>query len=153
MDQKRIGAFIAQLRKEKAWTQAQLGEKMGVTNKTISRWENGNYLPDLSLLQSLCTLLEVNVNELLCGQRLAGDDFRQKADHMLVSSLTREKTLLKRKRIRDFFNGAGTGLLISVVYSPDNLRRLIIFIVSILMLCLGYYFQKQLDRAFFDEED
>ena len=53
MNQNQIGKFIAELRKNKHMTQAELGEKLGVTNKTVSRWENGNYMPDLSLLAQL----------------------------------------------------------------------------------------------------
>lgn len=53
MNQEKIGKFIAHLRKEKKMTQQELGEKVGVTNKTISRWENGDYMPDLSLLKPL----------------------------------------------------------------------------------------------------
>ncbi len=50
MDQIKIGKFIAKLRKGNNWTQQQLGDKIGVTNKTISRWENGNYMPDIEML-------------------------------------------------------------------------------------------------------
>lgn len=79
MDQKRIGQFIAQLRQEKGLTQAQLGQRLGVTNKTVSRWENGNYMPDVSLLTPLARELGAGVNELLAGQRIGPDsEYRQK---------------------------------------------------------------------------
>lgn len=65
MNQKKIGEFIATCRKAKKWTQAQLAEQLGVTNKTVSRWENGNYMPDLSLLEPLSRLLGVTVTDLL----------------------------------------------------------------------------------------
>ena len=67
MDQVKIGKFIAQLRKETGWTQETLGEKVGVTNKTISRWETGNYMPDISLLKPLSTELDISLNDLLSG--------------------------------------------------------------------------------------
>lgn len=70
MDQQKIGLFIASLRKEKNLTQAQLGERLGVTNKTVSRWERGNYLPDISLMPVLCHELAITINELLNGERL-----------------------------------------------------------------------------------
>ena len=59
MDQKRIGRFIAQLRKEAAMTQEELGSAIGVTNKTISRWENGNYMPDIVLMKELCDVFRL----------------------------------------------------------------------------------------------
>lgn len=70
MDTKKIGAFIAMNRKKKGLTQEQLGEKLGVSNKTISRWENGNYMPDLSLLQPLSKELDISLNELLSGEKI-----------------------------------------------------------------------------------
>ena len=65
MDQIKIGKFIAALRKEKCLTQEQLGEKLGVTNKTISRWENGNYMPDVEMLSLLSKEFGVSINELI----------------------------------------------------------------------------------------
>lgn len=69
MDTKKIGAFIAFCRKEKGMTQAELGERLGVTNKTVSRWENGHYMPDLSLLEPLSVALGISLDELLAGER------------------------------------------------------------------------------------
>lgn len=68
MDTKKIGKFISENRKRKGLTQEQLGELLGVTNKTISRWENGNYMPDLSLLIPLSETLNISLNELLNGK-------------------------------------------------------------------------------------
>lgn len=68
MDVQKFGKFIAQKRKEKKMTQIQMGEKLGVTGKTISRWENGNYMPDIALLLPIAELLEVSVQELLEGE-------------------------------------------------------------------------------------
>lgn len=68
MNQENIGKFIAKLRKEKKLTQEQLAEKLGVTDKSISRWENGKTMPDYSVVQQLCEILEVTVVELLNGE-------------------------------------------------------------------------------------
>ncbi len=97
MDQKKIGIFIALLRRERGITQAELGEKIGVTNKTVSRWENGNYMPDIATMLSLCEEFEISINELLSGQRLGSDEFRKKADENVVGSL-KEKRPYGRKR-------------------------------------------------------
>ena len=78
MDQMKIGKFIAVLRKEKGLTQEQLGEKLGVTNKTISRWENGNYMPDIEMFGLLAKQFHVSINELLAGEKIADEDFPQK---------------------------------------------------------------------------
>lgn len=69
MDQQKIGRFLAQARKEKSLTQEQLAETLGVSNRTISRWENGKNMPDVSLFQSICTELGITMEELLDGER------------------------------------------------------------------------------------
>lgn len=87
MDQVKVGAFIQQLRKEQGLTQAQLGQKLGVTNKTVSRWECGNYMPDLDLCLLLSDTLGITVNELLMGQRLSDDSLRTTANHVLSEAV------------------------------------------------------------------
>ena len=71
MDQVKIGKFIAELRRRAGLTQEALGKKIGVTNKTISRWENGNYLPDIEMLQLLANEFQISIHELLSGERLS----------------------------------------------------------------------------------
>lgn len=97
MDQINIGKFIATLRKEKDLTQEQLGEKLGVTNKTISRWENGNYMPDIEMLSILSKEFDVSINELISGERLLLDDFKKAADNNLVTALNNSTFTLKEK--------------------------------------------------------
>ena len=97
MDQIKIGKFIAALRKEKCLTQEQLGEKLGVTNKTISRWENGNYMPDVEMLSLLSKEFGVSINELISGERLLAEDFKKAADNNLVTALNNSTFTLKDK--------------------------------------------------------
>ena len=74
MNQVKIGKFISECRKNINLTQEQLAEKLGVTSKSISRWENGKTIPDYSLLESLCKILNVNMLELLKGEKENKDD-------------------------------------------------------------------------------
>lgn len=97
MDQIKTGKFIATLRKEKGLTQEQLGEKLGVTNKTISRWENGNYMPDIEMLSLLSKEFDVSINELISGERLLLDDFKKAADNNLVTALNNSIFTLKER--------------------------------------------------------
>lgn len=97
MDLIKIGKFISELRRENKITQEELGEKLGVTNKTISRWENGNYLPGVEMLQLLSTVFSVSINELLCGERLNDDSFRQRADDTIVTVLKSSSFSLKER--------------------------------------------------------
>ena len=97
MDQIKTGKFIATLRKEKELTQEQLGEKLGVTNKTISRWENGNYMPDIEMLSLLSKEFDVSINELISGERFLEEDFKKAADNNLVMALNNSTFTLKEK--------------------------------------------------------
>jgi len=83
MDLIRIGSFLAELRREKGLTQQALGDRLGVTNKTISRWETGCYLPDVEMLSLLSREFGVSINELVAGERLVAEDFKKAADETL----------------------------------------------------------------------
>ena len=97
MDQVKVGKFIAGLRRERGLTQEALGEKLGVTNKTVSRWENGNYMPDIELLVPLGEELGVSVNELLAGERLSDEQFRKQADENLVEMVQESAFSIKER--------------------------------------------------------
>ncbi|MGN0613012.1 MAG: helix-turn-helix domain-containing protein [Porcipelethomonas sp.] len=83
MDLIQTGKFIATLRKEKGLTQEQLGEKVGVTNKTVSRWETGTYLPPADILLAMSELFDVSINELLSGNKLTENEYKQAAEKNL----------------------------------------------------------------------
>jgi len=88
MDTIKIGNFLAELRKEQGLTQEALGEKLGVTNKTVSRWENGNYLPPVEMLQGLSKLYNISINEILCGERIAEENYQAKAEETIAGILS-----------------------------------------------------------------
>lgn len=85
MDQIKIGMFIADLRKERGMTQKQLAENVGVSDKTISKWECGNGLPEMSSIPVLCEALGINMNELLSGERLAEEAYSRKAEENMMT--------------------------------------------------------------------
>ncbi len=146
MDQTQIGRFIAALRKEKNMTQVELGDELGVTNKTISRWENGNYMPDLSLITQICTLFGITANELFSGQRISDANFKASADQNLLSTLNDIKFIKSQKRLFDFLSGSGTGLLIASFYSPDTIRRTAVMVIGLGMIFLSWYFKSKYDK-------
>ena len=97
MDQVKIGKFIAQCRNEKQITQEELGEKLGVTNKTISRWENGHYLPDIEMMQLLSKEFNISINELISGEKIKDSDYKDKAESNLIAVLENSSFTLKEK--------------------------------------------------------
>ncbi len=88
MNQIKIGAFISGCRKAKGWTQNQLGEKLGITDKAVSKWETGRSMPDLSLFMPLCSLLEITLNELLAGERIPEENLKEKTEEVLLEVIT-----------------------------------------------------------------
>ena len=147
MTQQTLGGRIAALRKEKGWTQTQLGEHLGVTNKTISRWENGNYIPDLSLLQPLCQALEITLNELLSGRRLEEESYKAQAEENLLLTLQQAKKLECRRGWISALEGGGTGLLISAAFSSPSPLRLGVIAVGALFVLLGWALHAQYDKS------
>lgn len=148
MDQIQTGRFIAELRKENKMTQTELGEKVGVTNKTVSRWENGNYMPDISLLPALSSELGVSINELISGRRFDREEFKQSADDNLMVSFTRIKNFKRQKKLMDFFTGGGTGLVIGCLFSPDSVQRTAVIVIGIIMIAAGQLLQSRFNHYF-----
>ena len=84
MDQPKIGKFIAECRKQKNLTQMQLAEKLGITDKAISKWERGIAMPDSSIMLELCDILGISVNELLSGEKINMENNDQKNEQLLL---------------------------------------------------------------------
>ena len=95
MDLIKIGNFIAELRKKQKLTQEQLGEKLGVTNKTVSRWETGTYLPPAEALLAMSELFGVSINELLSGKRLSEAEYKAAAEENLKQTVRTSSFTLK----------------------------------------------------------
>ena len=85
MDQEKIGSFIAENRKAKGFTQIEFAEKLGVSNKSVSRWETGKNMPDVSLFLPICDALDISVNEFLIGERITTQE-NKRADEILAGN-------------------------------------------------------------------
>lgn len=102
MDAKKVGSFLKELRKENNMTQEQLGERIGVTNKTVSRWENGNYMPPVECLELLSDIYQISINEILAGERVAVENFKEIADENLsivLEDLQQENQRFEKKML------------------------------------------------------
>lgn len=97
MDMIKMGNFLAALRKEQGLTQTELGEKLGISNKTVSRWETGTYMPPVEMLQELSLLYGVTINELVSGERLAPEAYQKKAEENILAVLKSSAFTLKDK--------------------------------------------------------
>ena len=101
MDQERIGKFIAKCRKEKKMTQSELAEKLGVTDKSISNWENARCMPDLSLFKPLCNELDISINDLISGEKIKKEEYQEKLEENIINTIdyTNKKMNDKNKLI------------------------------------------------------
>ena len=84
MNQVKIGKFIAECRKNKNMTQAELAEKLNITDRAISKWETGKGMPDSSIMLDLCNELKISVNELLSGEVIKMEDYKKQAEENLL---------------------------------------------------------------------
>ena len=144
MNIKKIGLFLAELRREQGLTQEQLGKKLGVTNKTVSRWENGNYMPPVDMLQTLSELYGISINELVSGERLVAENYRENAEKNIKSALKTssftvkdEIAFYKRKWSKDHLSSTIVlCILIAVlfIYGYSNTAREVNVIAPVLTL-------------------
>lgn len=117
MNQTEIGKFIAGCRKEKKLTQAQLAEKLNITDRAVSKWETGKSMPDSSVMLELCEILGITVNELLSGKEIDMESYEKKADENLIA--------LKKK---DENNMTGN-VIISILFSAALLTGIIVCLI------------------------
>ena len=96
MDQIKIGRFIAETRKEHNMTQRQLADALSISDKTISKWECGKGLPDISLMMPLCEVLEITVNDLLTGERVSEAEYKKKAEENMMNLIEENRENKKR---------------------------------------------------------
>ena len=87
MNQDKIGQFISVCRKEQKLTQGELAEKLGVTDKSISNWENGRNMPDLALFKPLCDILNITINDLISGERVGKEKYQDKLEENIINTI------------------------------------------------------------------
>lgn len=122
MNQEKIGKFIAQLRKEKNMTQNELANRLGITDRAISKWENGRGMPDLSLIKDLCKELDITINELLSGEKISKQDYQNKFEENMLNTIdySNEKIKKDRKKLVIIFGTIGIVFLsIILAYFVD----------------------------------
>ena len=146
MDLQIIGNFIKQQRKAKGLTQAQLAEKIFVSEKTVSKWECGNGFPDTSLMLPLCKQLDITANELLSGKKLASDEYKQQAENNLITLKSQQeqshKQLLTIESILGYMSSV-TFIILVFIASFAELEtwiRILLITIGFIHIILGIHF-------------
>ena len=111
MDQIKIGKFIAECRKKNNLTQMQLAEKLNITDRAISKWENGKSMPDSSLMLDLCNELKISVNELLSGEVIEMNNYNEKIEQNLIEIVKQKEVSDKRLLTMEIVIGALASLV------------------------------------------
>ncbi len=97
MNQEKIGKFIAENRKKKKLKQSELAEILGVTDRSVSNWENGKCMPDLSLFKPLCQELEITINELMSGEKVSKEEYQNKLEENIIELTINNKKKISKK--------------------------------------------------------
>lgn len=105
MDQVKIGRFIAECRKTVNLTQMQLAEKLNITDRAVSKWERGISMPDSSIMLELCDILKISVNDLLCGEVVAMDNYDKELENNLLEMVKKKEQADKRLLSLEIFIG------------------------------------------------
>ena len=146
MDQIAIGKFIAECRKEKHLTQAQLAERLGVTDRAVSKWETGRSMPDVSIMLDLCEQIDISVNDLLNARRINMENYREIAEKTLLEMREREehasRSMLTLEWVIAFiatFAMLGFIMLAAFVEMPEWLVGVLVG-TGIFIFAVGMYF-------------
>ena len=151
MDQIKIGNFIAECRKKNNLTQMQLAEKLNITDRAISKWENGKSMPDSSIMLELCNELKISVNELLSGEMIEMKDYNQIAEKNLLEMAKKEEVQNKKMMFYEIVIGYMSSvtfliLLFTASFAVENIvARIILFILAFLVLIIGVSFALKIE--------
>ncbi len=142
MDQIKIGKFIAQMRKEKSLTQRELADTLCISDKTVSKWENGKGMPEVSLMMPLCEALDITANELLSGERLTQENYIKKAEENIMT-LVKEREESKKKIILSAIVavitiiGGTTLITVSGIFEMELWSRVLLIAIGLIVIFGG----------------
>ena len=151
MDQIKIGKFISECRKKNNLTQMQLAEMLNITDRAVSKWENGKAMPDSSIMLDLCKELKISVNELLSGEMIDMNNYNEIAEKNLLEMAKKEE--MQNKKLMMYENVIGFGSTISFItlifvssfLVDNNIARIVLFILAFILLIIGVSFALKIE--------
>lgn len=154
MNQIKIGAFIAEKRKSEGLTQMQLAEKLGITDRAISKWETGRAMPDSSIMLELCSILKITVNDLLRGEVITMDNYNKELENNLIE-LVKEKEQSDRHLLTLEWVVGGFSILVLLVpiilgaLLPSLLdwQRALICFSGFIPAFVGFFFAVRIEQV------
>lgn len=152
MDQVKIGRFIAEKRREQGLTQAQLAEKLSITDRAVSKWENGRTMPDSSLMLDLCKHLKITVNDLLNGEVVSMENYNEKLEKQLLEVIKQKEEADRRLLNLEWFIIIISVLVLivpiliaSFVEMPDW-QRVLIMVSGVIPCAFGFAYSMKIEQ-------
>ena len=151
MDQIKIGRFIAECRKSADLTQMQLGERLNITDRAVSKWETGRALPDASLMLQLCDILGISVNELLNGEKIGMENNEQKNEQLLLDMAKelkeKNKTIWRSMWVLMIVSIVGLigGVLAAALLIPEGPWQLVVVLAVTVSFLIPCFFALKLE--------
>ena len=153
MDQIKIGKFIADCRKKKNMTQMQLAERMSVTDRAVSKWENGRSMPDSSIMLELCDVLGISVNDLLHGEVVQMEEYHKKTEELLLESVRQKEESDRRMLAFEIVIGVLSvvillGFNLIAAYLPmDTWLRITFAVGGFVIGLIGLFFAVRIEQT------
>lgn len=153
MDQIKIGKFISKCRKEKSLTQMQLAEKLGITDRAISKWETGKSLPDSSIMLELCEMLGITVNDLLSGEVVTMSNYNEKLEKNLISMVKEKEKADKRLLSMEIFIVVlVSAILLSLVFTAAFVQmadwlRVCLIVIGFVVFTIGVAYAVKIEQT------
>ena len=153
MDQEKIGKFIASCRKKQNLTQAELAEKLCITDRAISKWENGRGMPDSSIMLELCNVLNITVNDLLNGEVVSMSNYDQKYEQMLLEMVKQKQDSDRKMLSLEWVIGILSVIIIlsfSIIakyFEMEESVRIILAISGLVIGLIGLLFATRIEQT------
>ena len=143
MNQVKIGKFIANCRKKENLTQMQLAEKLGITDRAVSKWETGKAMPDSSIMLELCDVLKISVNDLLSGEIVTMENYNKELENNLLEIMMQKEQADKRLlSLEIFVGGIVSAILFALIFVAAFVQmadwlRIILIVTGIVLFAIG----------------
>lgn len=153
MDQVKIGKFIAECRKQNNLTQMQLAEKLGITDRAVSKWETGKAMPDSSIMLQLCEILKISVNDLLCGERIIMDNHNKETEKIILEIVKQKEQSDKNLLTIEILIGVLCVIvffalvLVASLVTMEEWLRILLIIIGFMPLLIACPFMLKIEQT------
>ena len=153
MDQIKIGKFICEKRRSANLTQMQLAERLGVSDRAVSKWENGRAMPDSSIMLDLCGILKISVNDLLCGEVVTVNDYNKKLEENLLEMVKQKEENDRRLLAVEIVLGILSTvillvpIMIAALLPMQDWQRIILLFSGFIPAFVGFFFTVKLEQV------